>query len=97
LAEAEVSREGTRLARDAFHQVAVAGKRPDPVVHHLVAGPVEAVGHQSLRDRHADGVADPLAERPGGGLDAGGETVLGVARRLRSPLAEAPDLLEREG
>jgi hypothetical protein len=40
--------------------------------------------------RHADGVADALAERAGGGLDAGGVAVLGVAGGLASPRCAAP-------
>ena len=48
----------------------------------------------SLGDRHADGVGEALAERSGGGLDAGGVAVLGMARGHRVELAEAPELVE---
>ena len=45
-----------------------------------------------LRDRHADRVGEPLAERAGGGLDAGRVAVLRMAGRQRAELAEALDL-----
>ena len=45
---------------------------------------------QPLGERHADGIAETLAERPGGGLDAGRVAIFGVARRARAELAEAP-------
>ena len=49
----------------------------------------------ALRDRHADRVAEALAERPGGGLDAGRMAVFGMAGRDRAELAEALDLVDR--
>ena len=59
------------------------------VVDDLVAEPrVE----QPLGQRHADGVAEALAERPGGRLDAGRMAVLGMAGGLGAELAEALQL-----
>ena len=46
--------------------------------------------------RHADRVADALAERAGGGLDAGGVAVLRVARGLAAPGAQRLEVLELE-
>ena len=46
--------------------------------------------------RHPDRVADALAERTGGRLDADGVAVLGVGRRQRAPLAQVPDVVERQ-
>ena len=34
--------------------------------------------HVAFRNRHADGIADALAQRPGGGLDARGMAVFRV-------------------
>ena len=68
------------LVRDALHQVAVAGDHEGAVVDDLVPRAVEARGEVPLGERHADGVGEALAERPGGGLDARGVAVLGVAR-----------------
>ena len=46
--------------------------------------------------RHADRVADALAERAGGGLDAGGVAVLRVARGLAAPGAQRLEVVELE-
>ena len=46
--------------------------------------------------RHADRVADALAERAGGRLDAGGVAVLGVARGLAAPGAQRLEVVELE-
>ena len=59
-------------------------------------GRLNRCGEVALGDRHADGVREPLAEGPGRRLDARGEPVLGMPRRLRAPLPEALELLERE-
>src|SRR5438445_2058049 len=61
-----------------------------------VAGPVELRGEVRPSERHADGVAHALAQRPRGGLDAGRETVLRVARGAAAPLAELLQVLERQ-
>ena len=46
--------------------------------------------------RHADRVADALAQRPGGGLDAGGVPVLGVAGGQAAPGAQRRQVVELE-
>ena len=69
------------LVADAFHQATVAEEDIGSVIDHRMAGAVELVGQQLLGQRHADGIADPLAERAGGGLDAGRDVDLGVAGR----------------
>ena len=87
------------LAADALLEVAVAGHGVDEVVERRVAeggvGVQQAVlaagGH-----RHADRVADALAERTGGGLDAGRVAVLRVAGRLAAPGAQGLEVLELE-
>ena len=79
------------LAADALLEVAVGGEHPDacgrtgsrPRGVGVEQAALAAGGH-----RHADGVADALAERPGGGLDAGGVVDLGVARGQRAPGAQ---------
>ena len=45
---------------------------------------------------HADGVGDALAQRSGGGLDAGGVAELGVAGGLAAPGAQRLEVLELE-
>ena len=70
--------------------------REDVVVLDLraVALAQEALGH-----RHADAVGEALAQRPGGDLDARrlvDLVALGVARRLRLPLAEVLEVVHRD-
>jgi hypothetical protein len=47
-----------------------------------------------LGQRHADGVGDALAQRAGGGLDAGGVAVFRVARGLAVQLAEVLQVVD---
>ena len=96
LAEPEVAGDRGGLARDALHEVAVADEGPGAVVDDAVARPIEVLGEESLGDRHADRVADALAQRPGGRLDARRVAPLGMARRLRAPLPERAQLVERQ-
>ena len=67
LVELEMAGERDRLLADAFHQVAVGGEHVGRVIDDVVA---ELGREMPLGDRHADGIAEALAERAGGGLDA---------------------------
>ena len=96
VAEPQVAGERRGLLRHAFHQAAVAGDGVDAVIDDLVTWAVKVRCQPSLGYRHADGIRHALAERPCGGLDAGRQAVLGVAGRLRLPLAEPLDLFERQ-
>ena len=80
------------LVADAFHQVAVAGDDIGGVIDQPGA---ETRGQQALAQGHADGGRDALAERPGGGLDAGGEAVFRMPRGAAAELAEIADLVDR--
>ena len=98
LREAEAAGEGRGLVRDALLEVAVAAHHVDVVVEEgLLAGAVEARLHHRLGDRHADAVGEALAERAGGDLDADRAGALGVAGRDGAPLAELPEVVERDG
>ena len=77
--ELQMAGERGRLAGDALHHVAVAADRIDVVVEQREVRRVVARRQPALGDRHADAVAAALAERPGGGLDAGGEAVFRMA------------------
>ena len=57
---------------------------------------LERGGEAALGHGHADGVGDALAERAGGGLDAGGVAELGVTRRAAAPLAERLQVVQRQ-
>jgi hypothetical protein len=87
-------RQGRRLARDPLHHVAIAAHRVDVVVEELEAGTVEVGRLPATGDRHPDAGGDPLAQRPGGGLDPGGQAVFGMSGALAVELPEALDVLE---
>ncbi len=95
---AELQRAGQRgsLVRDAFHQVAVAAKHVGVVVHDLVVIVVVDRGEMLFSHRETDRLSEALAQWSGGDLDAGGFAVLGVAGRVRAPLAELLELVQRE-
>src|SRR5271157_1246135 len=88
--------DGGSFVADAFHQGAIAADSVHAVIKEIVAVLVELRSQPALRDGEANRVADALAERAGGGLDARRKAVLGVSWRLRVPLAKAFDLIERE-
>jgi hypothetical protein len=96
LAKAERAGERAGLVRDPLHQAAVADEDVGHVVDDLVPGPVEFGGEHAFRDRHADGVGQPLPERAGRRFDAGSVANLGVARSPRAELAELLQVVERE-
>ncbi len=92
-AEGEVPGERGGLRGDALHQVAVGADGEDVVVADLGA---EALAQELLGHRHPDCVAEALAERAGGRLDAGRVAVLRVAGRLGAELPELLDLVEAD-
>ena len=96
LAELLVPRQRGHLVGNALHEISVRAERVRVVVHHVVAGAVEAHGQPALGERHPNGVRDALAERSGRGLDAGRVPQLGMPRRERSPLPEVHNLLHRQ-
>ena len=80
---------------DALHHVAVAAHRVDIVPEDLEALAIVAIGEPRLGNRHADAVADALAQRTGRRLDARNPMVLRMARRLAAELTEVADVVER--
>ncbi len=94
---AELQMAGQRggLRRDALHEVAVTHDRIREMIDDLESRAVVTGSEARLGDRHAHAVAESLPERSGRDLDAGCETALRVTGRDASPLAELPDLLER--
>ena len=88
LSQPEVTGEAGRLRGDALLEVAVRAEGVGPVVDDVVAVAVELGSETRFRDRHPDGVGEALAEGAGRRLDARRQAVLGVAGRLRAPLAE---------
>ncbi len=90
-----MARDGSRLAGDALHHVAVAAQRVDVVVEQLEAGPVEMLGQPARADRHADAGGGTLAQGAGSRLHAGGHPVLGVPGTGAVELPEALNVVER--
>ena len=86
-------RQRPRLARDSLLDVTVGGDHERVVIDDLVAFLVEPRREHPLREREPDGVADALAQRPGGDLDARHVAVLGMAGGARAELAELHDVL----
>ena len=96
LAQAQMAGQAGCLRGDALLEVAIGADDPGPMIDDGVAGAVELLGQATLGDGHADGVAEALAERAGGGFHARRHAVLGVAWRARPELAEALQLIERK-
>ncbi len=88
-----MSGKADRLLADAFHQAAVAGERPGPVVDEVVA---ELRIEVALRDRHAHRIGKALAQRTGRRFDAGAMAVFGMPRGPCADLAEVADLIQRD-
>ena len=95
--EALVRRERRRLGRDAFHHAAVAGLGVHVEVEEREPVAVVARPQPLARDRHSHRCRDSLSERAGRRLDAARPAVLGVAGALRPELAEALEVVERDG
>src|SRR3954453_20751814 len=84
------------FVRDAFHQIAIAADPVCKVIDDGVARLVEARGEPCFGHRHSDRVAEALAKRTGGDLDAWRVTALRMTRRLALPLAETLDFRKRK-
>ena len=97
IVQLQVSSQGRRLLRDAFHHAAVPAKGVHVEVDEVEPWSVELRRLPLRRDRHphAGGIAG--AQRTGGALHPGGPPVLRVARTLRVQLAERPQVLQRHG
>ena len=95
--ELKVAGDRGGFVRDAFHQVAVTAEREDVEIEDIVVGLVEVRDEPARGDGHADAVAAALAERAGGGFDAGGFDGLGMAGTTAAELAEQFDLIQRDG
>ena len=94
LAQAPGAGQGAGFVGDTFHHAAVAHEHIGVVIDDVVAGLVEFMRQQLFGQRHADRVGDALAQRPGGGLNAGGVAVLGVTGSARMQLAEILEVVD---
>ncbi len=89
LAQAQVARDAGGLGADPLHQATISDEAPGVVIHQLVT---EAGGHQALGQGHAHGVGDALTQGAGGGLDAGGLAIFGVAGGAAAPLPKVAEI-----
>ena len=89
--------ERGHLVRDALHHAAVAEKHVGVMIDDVVAGAVEGGAKRALRQRHAHGIGNTLAQRPGGGFDPEVQFALRVAGGLGAELAKILDLVHRQG
>ena len=87
-----MARQPDRLMADAFFQVAIGGDDIGLVIDQFAA---EARLEMAFGHRHADGVAEALAQRAGGGLDAGGVAIFGMAGGAAADAAEVLQLIQR--
>lgn len=85
LVELEVACQQRYLPARRLPSGIVAGQHIGVVVDEIVA---ESGVHDALAKREADRIGKPLAQRAGGGLNAGGVAVLRMACGLRAKLAE---------
>ena len=92
LRQLEMAGQSRGFVADALHQVAVGAEHI-----RVMIDDVAIFGRQQpFRQRGADRGRDALAQRAGGGLDAGGDEVLGVARGLGMQLAKVLQLIQRD-
>ena len=96
-AELQMAGERRRLGADAFHHVAVAGQREHAVIEQREAGAVVGGGQPGLGDGHAHAGGHALAQRPGGGLDAGGPAMFRMPGAAAAGLAKALQVGHRDG
>ena len=94
LVELQGAGQRAGLVGDALHHAAVAEDAVGVVVDHVEALAVE-LGRQMLFGHgHAHGVGDALTQRAGGGLNAHGVLVLGVAGGLGAELTEGLEVVD---
>jgi hypothetical protein len=99
VAQLLVTGERAHLVADALLDVPVGADRVDEVVERALAGRGVGVVQAALAaggHRHADRVAQALAERAGGGLHADRVAVLGVTRRQGAPLPQRLQIVQRQ-
>ena len=95
-AQTQVAGQGGGLVAHPLHQVAVGDDAVGKVVKDGKAGPVEGGGQETFGDCHPHPVGEALSQRAGGGLNARGAAVFGVAGRATPPLAKVLQFLQRQ-
>lgn len=96
VAQLQVTRQASSLARDTLHETAVASEDVGVVVDQIKAVLVVHGGHVRLGDTETDRVREALAERASGDLDTIGVSGLGVTRSERIKLTEVLEVVKRQ-
>ena len=94
LVQLQRARQRAALVADALHHAAVAQDAVGVVVHHREALAVELRRQVLFGHGHAHRVGDALAQGAGGGLDAAGVAVLGMAGGQGAELAELLEVVD---
>ena len=81
-----------RFGGDTLHQAAITAQGKNVVRNQVMPGTIEVSRQPALGKRHADTGGHALAKRPGGGFNAGRQTM--VRRVLRMTGAFAVQLAE---
>ena len=89
LFQAVMASQRDRFLAEAFHQAAVAGQDPGPMIHQIAA---ETRRQHFLGQGEADRVRQPLPQRTGGGFGDADMAVFGMSGGPGAQLAEGLDL-----
>ncbi len=95
-AEFQMSGQRGSLRSDAFHQVAITEHCISVMIDQSMSRSVVARSELGFCDGHADGIGHPLSQRPGCDLNARRVSAFRMPGRLAAPLAELPNVIERE-
>src|SRR5262249_34777065 len=95
ITELEMSGKRCRFAGDAFHHASITAQSVDVVIEHLKVRPVEVRSHPFTGNRHANTRSDAVSQWSGGGLNARGPVIFGMARAFAIELAKMLDVLKR--
>src|SRR5882757_9610165 len=91
-----MTRNGSRLATDAFHHIPITANGIDGVVEEVETGFVEPRSKMLLGYRKPDAVGKTLTQRPRRNLDAGRQSIFRVPRRLAVQLPEILYVFKRK-
>src|SRR5436190_13935547 len=83
-----MTRQRRSFRRNSFHQVAVRNNCIVIMIDEALIGLIKFCGEMSSTHSHSDTVGKALAQGTGGYLDAGCQSVLGMAGSFRTPLPE---------
>src|SRR5882724_13099062 len=89
--------ERSGFSGHAFHQITITADRVDVEIEEVEPRLIVIRGQPFAGDGHAHAVRHALAQRTGGGFNAGGEMRFRVAWRSAIELAKTLELVHRDG